>query len=120
MLIRILRPWVRLLPSRTERGQAVLGVIIWLAIAAAVIVGIGRVGSAAIDDTRAATAADAVALAAAAADDAAGNDAAARNNAVVVRLERSGNEVQVWVRVGRSEVVARARKEVVSTNRAIG
>lgn len=103
-----------------DRGQAVVGVIIWVAVAAALIVGLGRVAVVALDAARAATAADAVALAAVAADDAAGHDAAARNHAVVIRLVRSGDEVQVWVRVGRAEAVARARRELQTNNLVIG
>ena len=98
--------------TRTEgdRGQAVLSLLVWIVVVVVIVAGLGMVAKAAADNAQASTAADAAALAAAASDDGAAEAAARRNNAVVVRIERIDDEVQVWVRVGRAEAVARARR----------
>lgn len=95
-----------------DRGQAVLSLLVWIVVVVVIVAGLGTVAQAAADDARASTAADAAALAAAAAGDDAAEVAAWRNEAVVVRIERLGDDVQVWVRVGRAEAVARARREL--------
>jgi hypothetical protein len=98
--------------TRTEgdRGQAVLSLLVWIVVVVVIVAGLGTVAQAAADDARASTAADAAALAAAAAGDGEAEVAARRNGAVVVRIQRADDEVQVWVRVGRAEAVARARR----------
>lgn len=96
-----------------ERGQAVVGGLIWIVAVAALLLGLARLGERVVDDARAQTAADAAALAAAASTDAAARDLATRNNAVIESIHRDGAEVQVVVRVGVATAVARARLDII-------
>ncbi|MGI9608208.1 MAG: pilus assembly protein TadG-related protein [Acidimicrobiales bacterium] len=91
-----------------ERGQAAMGALLWIGFAVLVLLGVGRLGEAAVDAARAASAADAAALAGAAHSDAAATDVARQNGATIVSIERDGNEFQVRVRVGGAVADARA------------
>jgi hypothetical protein len=71
-------------------------------------VGLGRLGSDAVDAGRARTAADAAALAGAAGGEGAARTVAGANGGVVVSFRAAGSEVQVQVRVGRASAVAQA------------
>ena len=82
-----------------ERGSVSVLAAIWIIVAAVGMLGLLRVGDAAIDAGRAATAADAAALAGAAADGGAAQRAAAANDAVLISIDRTGERVQVRVRV---------------------
>jgi len=99
-----------------ERGQAVLGSLMWIMVMAGLLMGLGRFGERIIDDARAQTAADAAALAGAAADDGAALVAAELNGATIVSIARDGADVQVVVRVGVGTAVARARLETIREN----
>ena len=90
-----------------------LGLFMALGVTAALLVGIAEVGEAAIDDTRAATAADASALAGAAAGQDAAIEAAARNGAKLVLFSRLGDITSVIVRVGRASAQAHAERLLV-------
>lgn len=82
-----------------ERGSVSVLAAIWIIVVAVGLLGLLRVGDAAIDAGRAATAADAAALAGAAADDGAARRAAVVNDAVLISIVRTGDRVQVRVRV---------------------
>jgi hypothetical protein len=90
-----------------------LGLFMALGVTAALLFGITAVGEAAIDDTRAATAADASALAGAAAGQDAAIEAAALNGAELVLFSRRGAITSVVVRVGRASVRAYAERLLV-------
>jgi hypothetical protein len=92
------------------------GIVLWIggvAVAAALAVGIMRLGTAAVHDAQAGAAADAAALAAAAA----GNDAAARaadrNDALLISIEHRGSVVRVVVGVGGATAEAFAERILV-------
>ena len=92
------------------------GIFLWLsalAVTAALVVGIGEVGAAAIDDARAATAADAAALAGAAAGPAAAHEAAQRNDAELVSVSTSGTVTTVVVRVNSATAIAHAERILI-------
>ncbi len=96
-----------------ERGQASVLVVLWLALAALVAVGVARIGAAVLDGARAETAADAAALAGAGDDDRAARLVAARNGADLVEIRREGLEVQVRVRFGDAIRSSRASLRLV-------
>lgn len=94
-----------------------LGLLGWfmgMAVGATMLFGVIAVGDAAIDDARAATAADAAALAGAAGGVEAAQAAASRNGAVLVAISVSGAVTTVEVRVDRAAASAHAeRMEIV-------
>jgi hypothetical protein len=90
-----------------------LGLFMALGVTAALLFGITAVGEAAIDDARAATAADASALAGAAAGQDAAIEAAAHNGAELVLFSRRGGVTSVVVRVGRASARAHAERLLV-------
>ncbi len=92
---------------RGDHGQATPLVIGVIAIAAASLVPIARLGRAASDAARARAAADAAALSGVIDGTAAARRIAGDNGAVLVSFTRVGADVIVTVRVG--EAVARAR-----------
>lgn len=94
----------------SERGQAVLGAVVWIVLVMVLALGLARVATAARDEARAATAADAAALAGAAAGDAAAEEAANRNGATLISITHFGEQVQVRVRIGRALADARAER----------
>lgn len=92
------------------------GIVMWvsaLAIAAALALGVSHVGLAAIEDARAATAADAAALAGAADGAAAAGEAAARNGATLLSVTESGATTSVVVSVGNATAEAHAKRILV-------
>ena len=84
-------------------------VLVALALTVAVLVGTVGLAGVVTDRARAAAAADAAALAAAARGPEAAQQVAGDDHAVLVALERSGDEVRATVRVGRATATARAR-----------
>lgn len=92
-----------------ERGQVTPFVVLLVLAAGGLLVGLGRLGSDAVDAGRARTAADAAALAGAGGGrDAAEAVADANGGDVVAYASDGGGEVEVRVRVGRATAVARA------------
>lgn len=92
------------------------GIFLWLsaiALSATIALGLGAVGSAAIDDERAETAADSAALAGAAAGYGAAIEAAAMNNAELLSVTTRGSITTVVVRVGRATATAHAERILV-------
>ncbi len=92
------------------------GLTLWvcsLAVVAALALGITQVGTAAIEDAQAATAADAAALAGAAAGPNAAQEAAARNGATIRSFVTRGDITTVIVQVRRAIATAHARRIVV-------
>ena len=99
------RAWGR---AGDERGSVVpLAALLAVAIGG-LVVGVGRVGVEVITASRASSAADAAALAGAADGREAAERLAAANGGVLVAFAAEGREVQVAVRVGSAEAVARA------------
>lgn len=94
-----------------ERGSIAPLVALVVVAAGALCVGLGRVGADAVDASGARTAADASALAGAAAGEAAARAVARANGGELVAFRREGAEVEVRVRVGAAEGVARAAGE---------
>lgn len=93
-----------------------LGVLGWfmaLAVTLALLLGVERVSTAAIDDARATTAADAAALAGAAAGEGAAADAASRNSGQMVSIVERGMVTTVVVRVGSATATAHAERVLV-------
>ncbi|MDW3176831.1 MAG: helicase [Acidimicrobiia bacterium] len=90
-----------------------LGWLMGLSLTAALLIGIVAVGDAAIDDARAATAADAAALAGAAGGSEAAQVAAERNGATLVRVSFRGSVTSVEVRLGDARAVAHAERLIV-------
>ncbi len=90
-----------------------VGLLMALSVSAALAFGISEVGTAAIDDARAATAADAAALAGAAAGSDAAEVAAQRNDATLISVTVRGNVTSVEVSVGRARAIAHAERTVV-------
>lgn len=87
--------------------------VLLLAVAAVVVIIIARLGTAADEAAQARTAADAAALAGAAQGFAAAAELAEANGAALVDYAAFGNQVEVRVRVGSAEAVARAERSVV-------
>lgn len=96
--------------NRSERAQATIFSLAWIAIAGLCLIGVMHVGNASRDAAMARTAADAAALAGAAAGSDAALEAAQRNEAEVVELRRDGMFVTVVAKVGRSTAEARAER----------
>ena len=90
-----------------------LGWLMALSVSAALVFGISEVGNTAIDDARAATAADAAALAGAAAGSEEAAEAARRNGAALVSVTVLGHVTSVEVRVGDARAVAHAERALV-------
>lgn len=90
-----------------------LGWLMGLSLTVALLIGVVAVGDAAIDDARAATAADAAALAGAAAGSEAAQVAAERNGARLVRVSVRGSVTSVEVRVGDARAIAHAERLIV-------
>lgn len=93
-----------------------MGLVGWfmaLSVSAALLFGISEVGNAAIDDARAATAADAAALAGAAAGSEEAAEAARRNGATLVSVIVRGYITSVEVRVGDARAIAHAERALV-------
>lgn len=92
-----------------ERGQVTPFVALLVLAAGGLCIGLGRLGSDAVDAGRARTAADAAALAGAAGGEDAARSIAEANAGDLVSFDRlDGGEVEVRVRVGRATAVARA------------
>jgi len=94
----------------TDRGQAVLGAVVWLVLAAVIVLALSELSRATGNRVRAQTAADAAALAGAAGTDADAREAAERNDAVLITLTREGEEVQVTAEVDGASATARAER----------
>jgi hypothetical protein len=92
-----------------DAGSAVVVAAAVLAIAAVLAVGVVRVGGVVTDRARAHTAADAAALAGAAEGREAAVEVADANGGALVEFVDVGEEVEVTVRIGDVEAVARAR-----------
>ena len=93
---------------RDRGAMAVLVVLIALAIAAAIMLGLVPVLGDLTDRQQARSAADAAALAGVTGGRSAAENLAAANDAVLVEWSRTGREVTVTVRVGGQTVIARA------------
>ena len=98
---------------RGDRGQAVPMMVLLLLAAGIAVVAITRLGIAADDAARARTAADAAALAGAAQGQAFASALATANGGELLDYQTFGNFVEVRVRVGSSDALARAEREVV-------
>jgi hypothetical protein len=96
-------------PPARDRGQTLPLVVLILALAAAVMVLVARVGSTVDDRARAVTAADAAALAGAAEGRAAAEELARRNGGVLEDFHQEDGDTVVVVRVGVARAQARAR-----------
>jgi Flp pilus assembly protein TadG len=96
---------------RSDGGQAI--VVVAAVLALVVVLGLGAVRLAGVvaDRARAHSAADAAALAGVVEGREGAERLAASNGGHVTGFERSGAEVEVRVRVGQAEAVARARLE---------
>lgn len=106
--------------SRDERGSVVpLAALLAVAIGG-LVVGVGRVGVEVVTASRASSAADAAALAGAADGREAAERLAAANGGVLVAFAAEGREVQVAVRVGSAEAVARATSVEPPAAAAVG
>ena len=95
---------------RSDRGQAMLVVVVGLVFAGLLGVVVVAVGQLLSERARAQTAADAAALAGAAAGESAARELAERNGGRLQSFVTDGDEVQVSVRIGRALAVARARR----------
>jgi hypothetical protein len=93
-----------------ERGSVLPFVALIVVATGGLVLGLGRVGADAVARTRASTAADAAALAGAAEGREAAEQLAAANGGRLVDWIADGTEVEVTVRVGAAEAVARARR----------
>ncbi len=89
-----------------DRGTATLWSVVWLALAATLMVALAEVGAAARDAARAQSAADAAALAGAFDGFDGARDAAQHNDAVLIEHGWTGDRFVVVVQVG--EVARRA------------
>lgn len=92
------------------------GLVLWmgaLAIAVVLALGVGEVGTAAIERAQAAAAADAAALAGAAAGSDAAEVAASLNDAVLLSLDERGDVVTATVRIGQVTAISHAERRVV-------
>lgn len=96
--------------QRTERGQALPLLALVIVVGGLIVVGLGRIGGAAVDRARASSAADAAALAGAAEGRAAATDLARANGGRVLQYDQLGDDARVRVQVGDAEATARARR----------
>lgn len=94
--------------TATERGQTLPLVVVVVVIAAGLVIGVARLGSNAVDQARAQTAADAAALAGAVEGETAARELAASNGATLVSFDERDDGVVVTVEVGRALGRARA------------
>jgi hypothetical protein len=104
--------------SSTERGQVVPLLLVVLALATAAAVIVAQIAGAALERSRAQTAADAAALAGAAAGDDAARAAATANDAEVTRYRDDGESVEVDVAHRRAR--ARATAEAAGVPAPVG
>lgn len=93
---------------RNERGSVLPLVALLVVCIGGLCLALGRLGGDANAAARAQTAADAAALAAAAEGEPAAKELAVANGARLLRVSVDGDEVEVVVRVGDVEAVARA------------
>jgi hypothetical protein len=100
--------------KRGARGSITPLVLVLVLATGGLCLGLGRLGSDAVDAGLARTAADAAALAGAAGGERAARLVAEANGGVLVAFADEGAEVEVRVRVGRSSAVARAAGEEVA------
>jgi hypothetical protein len=104
--------------ARADTGQAVPIAVAFVAIVAIAALALADLGRAAVERSKARTAADAAALAGAAAPPATAErearSIAEANGAALVTFERRGMDVTVRVRLGRAAATARARREIVT------
>jgi len=83
-----------------EEGQAAVGLLLVVAVLGAIVLALGRLGSAVIDTARAEAAADATALAALQAGPVAAHRVAGRNGATLVAVRVEPGWARVTVTVG--------------------
>src|SRR5690349_2813803 len=107
----------RLVPP--DRGQSTVAVALVVALALLLIVGLTRLGTAAVDRARARTAADAAALAGVVEEHRGGGagrraatEVAARNGARLVAYEADGATVEVTVQIDDAHATSRAERVV--------
>lgn len=93
-----------------QRGQALPLMAVVVAVAALVVLGLGRVGAVVVARAQAQTAADAAALAGARYGQAAADHLAAENGGRVVSWAAAGLEVEVVAEVRGEQARARARR----------
>lgn len=93
-----------------QRGQVLPLLTVVVALAALVVIGLGRVGGMVVARAEAQTAADAAALAGAVHGRGAAERLAAANGGRLVGWEAAGAEVEVVVEVRREAARARARR----------
>jgi hypothetical protein len=98
----------RLMQSEDEQGHAVALVVVVLTVLMVISVGLAQLGVRAADQSRARTAADAVALAAASGGVEAGRRLATANHATLTSLTSDGGVVRVTVHVGSMSATAAA------------
>ena len=96
--------------SPSQRGSVTPLVAVLVVATGGLCLGLGRLGGEAVAAARARTAADAAALAGAAEGEATARAVAEGNGGELLDFTEEGAEVQVRVRVGGSEAVARARR----------
>lgn len=106
--------------GRSEVGQTSPLIVVVLAGAAVAALAIARLGAVAVERAEARTAADAAALAGAAAGRPGALAAAGANGGVLERYTDDGGFVEVVVRVGTVEAVARAERAGVASTRGHG
>jgi Flp pilus assembly protein TadG len=94
--------------SKNEQGHALALIVVVLAVLMVIGVGLAQLGVRAADQSRARTAADAVALAAASGGPEAGRRLAAANHATLTALTIDGGVARVTVRVGVMSATASA------------
>lgn len=93
-----------------QHVQTLIGWFLAMSVTGVLLLGVTAVGTAAIDDARAGTAADAAALAGAAGGVDAANEAARRNGADVASFSVRGQITTVVVQVGEARATAHAER----------
>ncbi|HVF14176.1 MAG TPA: pilus assembly protein TadG-related protein [Acidimicrobiales bacterium] len=96
--------------ARDERGSVLPLMVVAVLLVGAIVVLIGRLGSAATDRAAARAAADAAALAGAADGEASARELAEANGAELTSFEVKGADALVEVRLGAARAVGRARR----------
>jgi len=96
--------------KKDERGSVLPLVAVAVVLMGAIVVLVGRLGTAATDRAAARAAADAAALAGAADGEGAARDLAAANGAEVTRFEATATDAVVEVKLGTARAVGRARR----------
>jgi hypothetical protein len=99
---------MKIVPGRSEAGQAVPLLAAVMAVLAVLVLALGQLGERVVAAARARTAADAAALAGAAAGRAAAASMAAENGGTLVSYSDTGGDVRVTVRVDGASATARA------------